>query len=117
MGAWISSLSHLAYLSSSLISCLIKGQLVDTEFRPGEKITPKLLQIRSAEDPEVQMDLTVPDTQTSDSQTSILNWHLFKSGLRLEPTFEKMTETPEMCMETFFRHYEIACHEFKAHMN
>jgi hypothetical protein len=28
------------------------------------------------------------------SQTGVLNWHLFKSGLRMEPLAEQLMSTP-----------------------
>lgn len=32
----------------------------------------------------------------------------------MEPTFETMTATPAKCLDTFFKHYDMACQEFKA---
>jgi hypothetical protein len=63
--------------------------------------------------------MTLPDTNSTkngliaNSQTNLLNWHLFKGGLRLPEEINDKTITPEATIATFFDLYETECKEIK----
>jgi hypothetical protein len=63
--------------------------------------------------------MTLPDTSFSkngliaNSQTNLLNWHLFKGGLRIPEELKDVTLTPETTISTFFEHYDAECKEWK----